>query len=65
MTKKKNETTNELNMENCLKYFLFEIEDLEAKVERMGKEMGRMEWDIAMLKRKVDDLKGDQNDKEK
>ncbi len=27
------------------------VKKLEAKVERMGKEMGRMEWDIAMLQK--------------
>jgi len=33
------------------------VEHLEAQVEQMGKEMGRMEWDIAMLKRYMEGVK--------
>jgi len=29
------------------------VKELEAKVEQMGKEMGRMEFDIAMLRKTV------------
>ncbi len=29
------------------------VKELEAKVEQMGKEMGRMEFDIAMLRKAV------------
>ncbi len=36
------------------------IKYLEERVRQMGKEMGRMEWDIAMLEKKVKSEKNEQ-----